>query len=208
MRILMTTIKGEGHLRPLLPFAGAFRDRGHEVLIAIPESATGLVLDAGHEAWALPQAPDAAADAVWARVGAAPEEANAIVVGDLFAGVHGRAAMPGVMSAVAEWLPDVVLNETCEFAGALTAERAGLPCVRVAVHMASLERYIVHFAARQVDELRAEHDLAPDPGGDRLLAGRSITLTPPRLDDGRREDHYREPQTPLMTPPGPWNGDE
>src|SRR5215216_5104061 len=149
MRILMTTIKGEGHLRPLLPFADAFRDGGHEVLIAIPETATGVVLDAGHEAWALPQADTAEVDAVFARAHAtSPDEANAIVVGDLFAGVHGRAAMPGVMSAVAEWLPDVVLNETCEFAGALTAERAGLPSVRVAVHMASLERYIVHFAAR------------------------------------------------------------
>src|SRR5215218_4627950 len=207
MRILMTTIKGEGHLRPLLPFAGAFRDRGHEVLIAIPESATGLVLDAGHEAWALPQAPDAAADAVWARVGAAPEEANRIVVGDLFAGVHGRAAMPGVMAAVAEWLPDVVLHETCEFAGALTAERAGLPSVRVAVHHAELEGHVARLAAPEVDRLRAEHRLAPDPDGERLR-GRSVTLTPPALDGGRREDHYREPYTALSPPPGRWDGDE
>ena len=209
MRILMTTIKGEGHLRPLLPFADAFRERGHDVLIAIPETATGLVLDAGHEAWALPQAPDAVVDAVFARTqGASRDEANAIVVGDLFAGVHGSAAMPGVMSAVAEWLPDVVLHESCEFAGPLTAERAGLPSIRVAVHMEALERSIVGFAARQVDRLRAEHDLAPDPQGERLLAGRSVTLTPPALDGGRREAHYREPQARLMPPPGRWDGDE
>ncbi|NUT54948.1 MAG: hypothetical protein HOQ03_03050, partial [Thermoleophilia bacterium] len=77
MRILMTTIRGEGHLRPLLPFADAFRDQGHDVLIATPETATGLVLDAGHEAWALPQAPAAVSDAVSARAHAAgPDEAN------------------------------------------------------------------------------------------------------------------------------------
>ena len=35
-----------------------------------------------------------------------------------------------------------------------------------------------------------------------------MTLTPPALDGGRREDHYREPQVPLRTPPGDWNGDE
>ena len=68
----MTTIKGEGHLRPLLPFADAFRDQGHEVLIAIPESGTGLALDAGHEAWALPQADAAVVDATFARARAAP----------------------------------------------------------------------------------------------------------------------------------------
>ena len=205
----MTTIKGEGHLRPLLPFADAFRDAGHDVLIAIGESATGLVLDAGHEAWALPQAPAAVSDAVFARTqGASRDEANAIVVGELFAGVHARAALPGVMSAVAEWLPDVIVHETCEFAAALVAERGGLPSVRVAVHIASLEQYIARYAAREVDALRAEHGLAPDPGGERLLGGRSVTLTPPALDGRRREGHYREPQAPLAKPPGDWNGDE
>ena len=205
----MTTIKGEGHLRPLLPFADAFRDQGHEVLIAIPEAGTGLVLDAGHEAWALPPADAAVVDATFARARAASsDEANAIVVGELFAGVYGRTAMPGVMAAVAEWLPDVIMHETCEFAGALTAERAGLPSVRVAVHMRELEGYIAAFAARHVDGLRAEHDLAGDPEGVRLLGGRSVTLTPPALDGGRREFHYREPQVPLTMPPGRWNGDE
>ncbi len=205
----MTTIKGEGHLRPLLPFADAFRDHGHEVLIAIPEAGTGLVLDAGHEAWALPQADAAMVDAPFARARAASsDEANAIVVGELFAGIYGRTAMPGVMAAVAEWLPDVIMHETCEFAGALTAERAGLPSVRVAVHMRELEGYIAAFAARHVDGLRAEHGLAGDPEGVRLLGGRSVTLTPPALDGGRRAYHYREPQVPLAMPPGRWNGDE
>src|SRR5688572_14652198 len=126
MRILMTTIKGEGHLRPLLPFADAFRERGHVVLIAIPETGTGLVLDAGHEAWALPVAAEEERDAVseLAHAAASGDEANAIILGGLFAGVDAREAMPGVMSAVAEWLPDVIVHETCEFAGALVAERA------------------------------------------------------------------------------------
>jgi UDP:flavonoid glycosyltransferase YjiC (YdhE family) len=194
-------------MRPLLPFADAFRERGHDVLIAIPEGSTGLVLDAGHEPWALPQAPAAVTDAVFARaVGATTDEANRIVVGDLFAGVYGRAALPGVMGAVAEWQPDVLLHETCEFAAALVAERAALPSVRVAVHMASLERYIAHFAASEVDAMRAELGLDPDPDGERLR-GPSITLTPPALDGGVREGHYREPAAPPMTPPGAWGDD-
>jgi UDP:flavonoid glycosyltransferase YjiC (YdhE family) len=211
MRILMTTIRGEGHLRPLLPFADAFRELGHDVLIAIPESATGLVLDAGHEAWALPQAPDALSDAVSARgfaaaAGGDGEEANRIIVGELFAGVHGRASVPGVMGAVAEWQPDVLVHETCEFAAALVAERAALPSVRVAVHMASLERYIAELAAAGVDAIRAELGLDRDSAGARLL-GPSITLTPPALDDHRTEGHYREPHAPLLDPPGRWEGD-
>jgi UDP:flavonoid glycosyltransferase YjiC (YdhE family) len=208
MRILMTTMKGEGHMRPLLPFADAFRERGHDVLIAIHGSSAGLVRNAGHDAWELPEAPTAVSDAVFARTqGASLEEANRIVVGELFAGVYGRAAMPGVMEAVAVWQPDVLMHESCEFAAALVAERAALPSVRVAVHMAWLEAYIARFAAADVDALRADHGLDPDPDGARLLAAPSITLTPPALDGGVRDGHYREPIAPLMDPPGDWDGD-
>ena len=199
----MTTMRGEGHLRPLLPFADAFRSQGHDVLIAAPEDTTAAVLDAGHEAWALPQAPAAVIDAVFARAHAAePEEANRIVVGELFAGVNARAALPGVMGAVAEWQPDALMHETCEFTAALVAERAALPCVRVAVHMAHLEAYIAGFAAPSVDALRAQVGVGTDPDGERLLAGPSVTLTPPALDGGTTEGHYREPATALEIPPG------
>ena len=172
-------------MRPLLPFADAFRERGHDVLIAIPESSTGLVLDAGHEAWALPQAPNEVSDAISARAQTAtPDEANAIVVGELFAGTHARAALPGVMAAVAEWQPDVLVHETCEFAAALVGERAALPSVRVAVHMASLEHYIARFAAAEVDALRALLKIDRDPGGERLLAGRASRSPRPRSTAG------------------------
>jgi len=208
MRILMTTIRGEGHVRPLLPFADAFRDQGHDVLIATPETATGLVLDAGHEAWALPQAPAALSDAVSARAHAVgPDEANRIVIGELFAGTYARAALPGVMGAVAEWQPDVLMHESCEFAAALVAEQAALPSVRVAVHMTALEAYIARFAAADVDALRVMLGLEPDPDGERLLASESVTLTPPALDGGVTEGHYREPHAPLAEPPGGWDGD-
>jgi UDP:flavonoid glycosyltransferase YjiC (YdhE family) len=207
MRILMTTLRGEGHMRPLLPFADAFRDLGHEVLIAIPESATGLVLDAGHEAWALRDPSQPARDALNARAATATQaQAASIVVGGLFAGVYARAALPGVIGAVAGWRPDVLVHESCEFAAALVAERAALPSVRVALHMASLERMIAGFAAAEVDGLRAELGLDPDPDGERLR-GPSITLTPPALDAGVREGHYREPAAPLEAPPGDWGRD-
>jgi hypothetical protein len=45
--------------------------------------------------------------------------------------------------------------------------------------MASLERYIARFAAAEVDALRALLKIGRDPGGERLLSGPSITLTPP-----------------------------
>jgi UDP:flavonoid glycosyltransferase YjiC (YdhE family) len=207
MRILMTTLGGEGHLRPLLPFADAFRDLGHDVLIAIPESAAERVDEAGHDAWELADPPEVESIFSRANAAASADEANAIVIGEVFAGVYARASLPGVMAATAEWLPDVLMHETCEFAAALTAERAGMASVRVAVHMRELESYIARMAAPAVDELRAEHGLAPDPRGERLSAGPSVTLTPPALD-GRRDTHYRELRPALAPPPGRWDGDD
>src|SRR4051794_16350410 len=197
----MTSIQGAGHVRPLLPFADAFRDQGHDVLVGTPRGATGLVLDAGHAAWALPEAPREAADAVFARARGLPrDEANRVILGGVFAGVYARAALPGAQAAVEEWRPDVLLRESCEFAGAVAAERAGVPRARVAPHMERIERYIVALAAPEVGALRAELGLAPDPSGERLLAEASMTLTPPALDGHRREGHYREPSVAAPPP--------
>jgi UDP:flavonoid glycosyltransferase YjiC (YdhE family) len=203
MRILMTTTRGAGHFGPLRPFADAFRADGHEVLVAVPESAVEMVRRAGHEPWPLPEAAPDERDALFARTrGASHDEANAIVVGELFAGVDARAALPGILAAVAERLPDVIVHESCEFAGALAAERAGLPSIRVAIGIEELERYMAAFAALAVDRLRAEHGLEPDPDGARLRAEPSLTLTPPALDGHRPAARYREPAPAVAPPPG------
>ena len=61
-----------------------------------------------------------------ARV-AVPEEANDIVVRQIFGGVRARAALSGVELAIDAWRPHVVLRESCEFAGAIAAESRADP---------------------------------------------------------------------------------
>src|SRR4051794_24692086 len=94
MRILMTSTRGRGHFGPLLPFADAFRRDGHRVLIAVPESATGLLGD--RDVWPLREAD--------------PDEHDPVrlVVGDVVrAGEHGG-ALVGVGLAQR---PDVAVAE-------------------------------------------------------------------------------------------------
>ena len=67
---------------------------------------------------------------VWAR-----EASTAHVIGDLFAGMHARAALPDMLALVDAWKPDVVVRETMEFASTLAAERHGVPQVRFGVHL-------------------------------------------------------------------------
>jgi UDP:flavonoid glycosyltransferase YjiC (YdhE family) len=47
MRIIFATGQGGGHFQPLVPFARAAARAGHEVVVAAPGSARGMVERAG-----------------------------------------------------------------------------------------------------------------------------------------------------------------
>jgi hypothetical protein len=144
---------------------------------------------------------------VFGRVaGASNEEANRIVIGDLFAAVDARAALPSLVAAVESWKPDAIVHESCEFAAALAGELTGVPTVRVAIGMAALEVWAAHFAAAPVDAIRAENGLPADPRGERLRGGATLTLTPPALEDPATPGggaRFRDPATKQRTPDRP-----
>jgi len=78
MRILFATGQGGGHFGPLVPFARASMRLGHEVLVAAPGSARGMVERAGFDFHALGEPWDRAAK--WAPVfnGNAPGAAHVV----------------------------------------------------------------------------------------------------------------------------------
>jgi UDP:flavonoid glycosyltransferase YjiC (YdhE family) len=183
MRVLLTSTPGAGHLGPLFPFAFALRRAGHEVLLAAPVSAQPRVERAGLAYLSFADPLDDHLLPHWeAARTAAPEEANGIVVGQIFGGARARAALPGVELAMDAWRPHVVLRETCEFAGAIAAEAREVPHARVAIGLAQTEDYVIRTAAPGLDELRAWVGLEPDPEGRRLREAPYLTLTPPALE--------------------------
>jgi UDP:flavonoid glycosyltransferase YjiC (YdhE family) len=183
MRVLLTSTPGAGHIGPLVPFAHAIRRAGHEVLVAAPVSAQERVERAGLAYLSFGDPLPRDLDPVWAKVaGATPEEANEIVIGEIFAGVRARAALPGVELAIDAWRPHVVLRETYEFAGAVAAEARGLPHARVGIGLALAEDLALRTGAPAVDELRGWLGLEPDPAAERLAAAPWLTLTPPSLE--------------------------
>ncbi len=124
---------------------------------------------------------------MWERVRAAPpDEANRLVLGELFGRVRARAALPGVELAIDAWRPDVVVRESCEFASAVAAEAREIPVARVGAFLQTLEDYAIRTAAPAVDELRQWVGLPSDPAGTRLAASPYLTLTPAsfELPDG------------------------
>ena len=78
MRVLACTTAGAGHFGPLVPFARACADAGHEVAVAAPESFADQVTAAGFEHHPFADAPAEAMGQVFSQVPSMSfEDANA-----------------------------------------------------------------------------------------------------------------------------------
>ncbi|MGH9283806.1 MAG: glycosyltransferase, partial [Acidimicrobiales bacterium] len=178
MRALVATTAGAGHFGPLVPFANALRQAGHEVAVAAPASFAGTVARAGFDLRPFDDVPPGEVGRVFATLPTLPPgEANKVVVGEVFGRLDTRAALPGMEATVAGWRPDVVLRESCEFASYLVAEAAGIPHVHVAVGLARFGRQMLPVVEAPLTELGA----APGLGG--MLAAPTFTLTPQSFED-------------------------
>ena len=115
MRVLAATTAGAGHFAGLLPFARACVRAGHEVRVAAPASFAGAVRDAGLDHQPLADADPAELGALFGRVPAlSMQEADDLVVQEVFGRLDRDAALPAMRAAVRDWRPDVVLREPAE----------------------------------------------------------------------------------------------
>lgn len=96
MRVLVATTAGAGHMGPLLPFAGVLRSAGHDVVMAAPECFAPAVARAGYEHRPFADGSRQAQAAVFATLGAlSSDEANAVVVGEVFGRIDAGRPCPG-----------------------------------------------------------------------------------------------------------------
>jgi UDP:flavonoid glycosyltransferase YjiC (YdhE family) len=174
MRVLMTTTGHAGHILPLVPFARALMQAGHDVVIAGPGSRGTAVERTGIPFRPLADAPD---DESWpiyeSTLDLSHHEANVRVIGEIFGRIYTRAALPGVLDAVHSWRPDLIVRECYEFASVLAAERHGIPHVRVGTGLAGMEDWGLELAAAAMDGL--------DAGS--IRSSPYLTRTPLALED-------------------------
>jgi UDP:flavonoid glycosyltransferase YjiC (YdhE family) len=215
MRVLVTTSGGAGHLGPLVPFADAVLSAGGNVLVATRESMAAPARAAGYDVWTFADAAPEARGPFFERARELSfDEANVLVVSEVFARLDGGAALPRVLEACEQWRPDVVLSEVCEFAGPLAAERTGVPAVRVGIGLASLENLVIEPASAALQDLRAELGLPADPGAERITGLPYLTLTPSLMEDPASPNangarRFRELDRAAADPlPDWWPGDD
>jgi UDP:flavonoid glycosyltransferase YjiC (YdhE family) len=176
MRFLFTTTGHAGHVLPLVPFARACIRAGHEVRVAAPRSRGAIVERAALPFWPFDDPPE---DELWElfapTAAMAPDEANAVVIGEIFGRLYAGAALPGLLAMGEAWRPHAIVRESYEFASVPAAERLGIPQVRVATGLRTTEEWVLELAGHE-------------------RAGRSpyLSLTPPGLDDGPALHRFRD----------------
>jgi UDP:flavonoid glycosyltransferase YjiC (YdhE family) len=192
MRALFTSTRGAGHFNPLVPFALAFERAGHEVMVAGPPGIEGPVESAGFRFWQFDLPPDDEMDAIWAQVPQlSPDEANIMVIGEIFGRRYAEAALPRLRAAIEEWRPDVVLRDANEYAGALAAELYGVRHGRVAISLSSSEELALGLVRGSWDAIRQAEGLSPDPDAHALRGSPWLTTFPRGLDKGEMPDTHR-----------------
>ncbi len=155
MRVLFSTTAGAGHFGPLVPFANACAEAGHDVLVAAPASFADSVAAADLKHAAFDDVPPDVMGAVFGRLPGLPrEEADKVVIGEVFGRLDAQAALPGVTATIADFQPDIVISEPAEFASWAAAERAGVPQVIITIGLAAMVDYFLSVVGEPLAELR------------------------------------------------------
>ncbi len=183
MRVLCATTGNDGHFGPLLPFARALAAAGFEVRVAAPASYTGAVSGAGflHEPFA--DAPRELIGPVMARLPTlAFDEADDVVVREVFARIDAQAGLPSLIETVERWRPDLVIRESAELASLAAAERAGVPHVHVCIGMHEVVSRFAEAIGDPLEELGRLAGLAEGRMTAALASETVLSLVPEVLD--------------------------
>lgn len=183
MRVLCSTTANDGHFGPLLPFAQACVAAGHEVRVAAPVSYGPAVKREGLTPEPFADAPRDVIGPLMARLPDMTfEDANDVVVREVFGRIDAQAALPGLLESVERWRPDLVLRESAELASLAAAERFGVPHVHVCVGMHEVATRFAEAIVDPLDELGRHAGVTGPQLTDALAAETVISVIPEALD--------------------------
>ena len=183
MRVLFSTTAGTGHFTPMIPVARACAAAGHEVRVAAPESFSSHVEGAGLEHAPFDDVPPDVMGAVFARLPSLPpEEANHVVVRDVFGRLDAQAAWPRVRDVVDTWKPEIVLREPCEFGSLAAALGAGVPHAEVAIGLRRMRDWMGEVLVEPLLEFDELAGLEPGSSLRGLASAPVLTSVPSGLD--------------------------
>jgi UDP:flavonoid glycosyltransferase YjiC (YdhE family) len=153
MRVLLAcSLGGSGHLAPVVNVARAVGRLGHHAVVLVPPSLVpeiereGLAYEVGGEP------PRAVIDDTWQRVRVGPPQAVAgLIDRELFADHCTQAMLPAAQAVCGRRRPDLVIRESCEYASAIVAAKAGIAHAQVAISQARIEWEVLEMVSPTIE---------------------------------------------------------
>ena len=193
MRVLFSTTAGAGHFGPMVPVAQACLAAGWEVAVAAPGSFGDSVRAAGLDHLPFPEPPHDLMGQVFGRLPTLPPaEGDRVVMVEVFGRLDAQAALPAFTTFMADWRPDLVVREPCEFGSLVAAEHAGIPQAQVAIGMARFGGAFVELLEEPLAELSEMAGLPVGRAAERMAEIDSLTSVPASLDTSERGLLMRE----------------
>ncbi len=185
MRILFAFVGGDGHFDPLVGIARAAKAAGHTVAFGCGPSMASTVSAAAFTVFAMGEGASRPRERLPLQPVDSEREDRDLC--DRF--VRGAAPyrVPLTIALCNDWQPDVLVCDETDFGAVVAAERVGLPHATVLV-CATGSFVRAEVVGEALDELRAQHELPPDP--DLAMLSRYLVLSP-------FPESYRDPAYPL-----------
>jgi UDP:flavonoid glycosyltransferase YjiC (YdhE family) len=184
MRVLLTSQPGSGHWRPLLPLVMALQEAGHTVAFATTPVACAAITPYGMECFGV------GADE-WLDEDRSSRRANPGIIWtadqvwrEIFVRTRARRSLPDLLALCRSWQPDLIIRESTEFAGCIAAEVLGLPDATIQVGCWRPEYH--RLVGTDLEQLRAEVDLPPDPEQRMLVRNLTLFQIPPSFIEPSR----------------------
>ncbi|PUA79392.1 hypothetical protein C7S10_18610 [Nocardioides currus] len=142
------------------------------------------------------------------------EEADEVVIREVFARIDAQAALPGLLEVVERWQPDLVLRETAELGSLAAAERGGVPHAQVCIGMHEVLPRFAESIGEPLAELGHLAGLDEDRLGPAMDGETVLSLVPEVLDRASGTEQggagflrFHEPTTVADAPHVPVWGD-
>ncbi|HEV8065525.1 MAG TPA: glycosyltransferase [Acidimicrobiales bacterium] len=196
-RILFAcSLGGAGHFNPLRPLIEACERRGDEVLVVVPPSLEPTAAASGHPYVTGGEPSEEAVAVIKERLAKGPPEAvGGLVDKELFGRQCTAAMLPAMTEIFEAWRPHLVLRESCEYASAIAAARAGVPHGLVAISLAAIEYSVLEL----VTPVLASHN---EFVVEQIRAGSYVSQLPQSLDPSPFVDTRRyRPRTAVSPRP-------
>jgi UDP:flavonoid glycosyltransferase YjiC (YdhE family) len=149
------SLGGAGHLHPLLAFVAAAERRGDDTLVIGPPALQEMVERAGYPFAPGGEPPEAVVAPIRERLPvASAHEASRLGNRELFARLATTAMLPRMAEICAQYRPDIVLRDPCEYASAVVAHGLGIPTAQVAISLAEAEDGSIAVAAPALEDHR------------------------------------------------------